>query len=77
VAGTTITAAIHVSASVWAREVLFDGKMTTFYSVSPQRSYIDRGTVKYAKSFDLADLGQLITVVKRAHEYIQGLQSAD
>lgn len=65
-----------VSASVWARQVQYQGKPVTFYSVSVERSYRDRdGAYRYSKNFDATDLGALLTVIQRAAEYIHGQQS--
>ena len=64
-----------VSASIWARQVQYQGKPVTFYSVSCERAFRDRdGTYRYSKNFDASDLGALLTVIQRAAEYIHGLQ---
>lgn len=64
-----------VSASVWARQVQYQGKPVTFFSVSCERAFRDRdGTYRYSKSFDVTDLGALLTVIQRAAEHIHGLQ---
>ena len=62
------------SASVWAREFTVQGKPTTFFSVTIERSYKDRdGAWKYSKSFDLDDLGSLVALCQQASELIAGL----
>jgi hypothetical protein len=67
----------NVSASIFARERVVRGQMRTFYSVSFTRSYKDAsGQYKYTKSFDVEDLGALVTVAQQASEYLHGLTSA-
>lgn len=64
----------NVSASVFEREHVYKGQPTKFYSVSFTRSYKDSsGVFKYVKSFDLDDLGKVVTVAQQASEYIRGL----
>lgn len=63
-----------VSASVFAREVAIRGELRTFYSVSFSRSYRDaNGTRRYVKTFNLEDLGKVVTVAQQASDYIHGL----
>src|SRR5438132_713632 len=64
-----------VSASIFVREFSTKGgKMRKFYSVSFSRSYRDAGgTWRYVKSFNLEDLGKVISVCQQADEYIRGL----
>lgn len=62
-----------VSASIFAREHQVQGGSRTFYSVSFSRSYKDSaGVWRYAKSFDLEDLGKIITLCQQADEFIRG-----
>ena len=67
-----------VSASVFAREHETKNGMQTFYSVSFSRSYRDsNGKRMYVKTFNLEDLGKLVTTAQQADEYIRKLlQSA-
>ncbi|MBI1346309.1 hypothetical protein GC163_08455 [bacterium] len=61
-----------VSASVFERKYLMRGEERTFYSVSFSRSYRDsRGEWKYIKSFNLEDLGKVISVAQQADEFIR------
>jgi hypothetical protein len=61
-----------VSASVFAREVPVRGELRTFYGVSFSRSYRDSlGKRKYVKTFNLEDLGKVITVAQQADEFIR------
>ena len=63
-----------VSASIFARE--FMGR--NFHSIVFTRSYKDAsGTYKYVKSFDVDDLGKIVTVAQQAAEWIHGLNSAE
>ncbi len=65
-----------VSASVFARERKLQGSVVTFYSVSLTRSYKDNdGVRKYTKNFDADDLGQLVTVIQQASEFITSERS--
>ena len=62
-----------VSASVFARERAVRGESRVFYSVSFSRSYKDaNGAWRYSKSFDLEDLGKIISLCQQADEYIRG-----
>lgn len=66
-----------VSASVFAREIPVRGEMRTFHSVSFSRSYRDsKGERRYVKSFNLEDLGKVVTVAQQADEYIRSLPAA-
>jgi hypothetical protein len=66
-----------VSASIFAREYPVKGTMRTFYSVSFSRSYRDAGgTWRYVKSFNLEDLGKVVSVCQQADEYVRGLPDA-
>lgn len=68
----------NVSASIFVREHEVRGVPTKFYSVSFTRSYKDStGRYNYAKSFDLDDLGRLVTVAQQAAEYIREQLDAD
>jgi hypothetical protein len=59
-----------VSASIFARE--YNGR--TFHSVSFTRSYKDAsGAWKYVKSFDVEDLGKVVTVAQQSAEWLHGL----
>jgi len=61
-----------VSASVFQRKYLMRGEERTFYSVSFSRSYRDsRGEWKYIKSFNLEDLGKVISVAQQGDEFIR------
>ena len=61
-----------VSASIFAREVTARGETKTFYSVSFSRSYKDSsGTWRYAKSFDLEDLGKIVSLCQQAETFIR------
>jgi hypothetical protein len=63
------------SASIWARAFAVQGRPTTFFSVSLERSYKDRdGTWKYVKSFDPDSLGKVIALCQQASEAIRELQ---
>ena len=61
-----------VSASVFVREHTVKGETRVFYSVSFSRSYKDSsGTWRYAKSFDLEDLGKIVSLCQQADTYIR------
>ena len=63
-----------VSASVFSREIPVKGEMRTFYSVSFSRSYRDSaGKRKYVKTFNLEDLGKIVSLAQQADEYIRDL----
>jgi hypothetical protein len=63
----------EVSASIFRREHQVGGELRTFFNVSFSRSYKDsNGVWRYAKSFDLEDLGKLVTLCQQADEYIRG-----
>jgi hypothetical protein len=67
-----------VSASIWAREFQVQGETRTFYSVTFERSYKDRdGAYRYTKSFDVDDLGRLVTAAQEASEYLHNLMNPD
>lgn len=62
-----------VSVSIFRRERQARGESRAFYSVSFSRSYKDsNGVWKYTKSFDLEDLGKIITLCQQADEFIRG-----
>jgi hypothetical protein len=64
------------SASVWARDFVVRGKPTRFYSTTFERSYrTPGGEWKYTKSFDLADLGSLVTLCHQVTEYVRSLHA--
>ena len=63
-----------VSASVFGREYPVKGELRMFYSVSFSRSYRDSyGTRKYVKTFNLEDLGKIVSLAQQADEYIRSL----
>jgi len=65
-----------VSASVFAREHQTKNGMRTFYSVSFSRSYRDsKGTRMYVKTFNLEDLGKVVTVAQQADDFIRKLHT--
>lgn len=65
------------SASIWTREYPVQGKPTTFYSVTFERSYKDRkGSWSYTKSFAPEDLGKLAALCQQAEEAIAELREA-
>ena len=65
-----------VSASVFVRDVPVKGEVRTFYSVSFSRSYRDsKNERRYVKSFNLEDLGKVVTVAQQADEYIRKLSA--
>ena len=58
-----------VSCSIFKRTV----RDRDFYSASFSRSYKDSsGTWRYTKSFDLEDLGKIVSLCQQADEYIRG-----
>lgn len=62
-------------ASVWVREALVRGEPQKFYSVSFERAYVDRdGSRKYTKSFNMENLGKIVTLCHQASEWFQTLQ---
>ena len=64
-----------VSASVFSRVFPVKGQNRTFYSVSFSRSYRDpQGSRKYVKTFNLEDLGKVVTVAQQSEEHIHKLQ---
>ncbi len=65
-----------VSASIWTRQHLIRGEPTTFYSVTPERSYKDRdGARCYTKSYDPDSLGALVAVIQQADAWIRERQA--
>ena len=67
-----------VSASIFAREHPVKGEMRTFYSVSFSRSYRDAmGKRKYIKSFNVEDLGKVISVAQQSDEHIRSLLKSE
>ena len=61
-----------VSASIFQRDIQVRGETRTFYSVSISRSYRDSaGAWKYAKYFDVEDLGKIVLLCEQADEFIQ------
>ena len=61
-----------VSASIFARTNQVRGESRTFFSVSFSRSYKDSaGVWRYAKSFDLEDLGKIVSLCQQAEEFIR------
>ncbi len=68
----------NASATVWPRKAVIRGEECTFYSVSAERSYKLPGQPwKYTRSFDAADLGDLVKVVQQADEFILDLQQQE
>jgi len=68
----------NVHASIFVREHVVQGEPHKFYSVSFTRSYKDAsGRYQYTKSFDLDDLGRLITVATQAAEFIREQEQQD
>jgi hypothetical protein len=66
-----------VSVSIFARSRQIAGQAVTFYSASFSRSYKDAaGERKYTKSFDLDDLGKLVSLAQQTSEYIQDIRLA-
>jgi hypothetical protein len=66
-----------VSVSIFARSRQIAGQAVTFYSASFSRSYKDAaGERKYTKSFDVDDLGKLVSLAQQASEYIQDVRVA-
>lgn len=64
-----------VSVSIWSREVMYQGAMTAFYSFTFERSYKDAaGQYRYTKTFDLGDLGKIVTLCQQASEFIASLK---
>lgn len=64
-----------VSASVFAHDVDIDGSKRTMRSVSVQKRYLDGEEVKYASSFNLAELPQAIRVMDLAQRYVEGREA--
>ncbi len=64
-----------VSASVFAHDVEIDGNKRTMRSVSVQKRYLDGEEVKYASSFNLAELPQAIRVLDLAQRYVEGREA--
>ena len=65
------------SVSIWAREYPVQGKPTTFYSVTFERSYKDRnGSWSYTKSFGPDDLGKIVSLCQEAEKAIAELRQA-
>jgi len=60
-----------VSASVFAHNVETDGVTRTIRSVSIQKRYKDGDDVKYASSFNLAELPQALRVMQLAQEHVE------
>jgi len=62
----------NVHASIFMREHVVQGTPRKFWSVSFSRSYKDStGRYAYSKSFDLDDLGRLVTVATQAADYMR------
>lgn len=66
-----------ISASVFAREHVVQGRQRTFYNVSFSRSYRDAdGKRRYVKTFNLDDLGKVVAVAQQADEHVRTLVAA-
>lgn len=65
------------SASIWERVATIQGKLTSFYQISFQRSYKDGKEWKYVKSFDEDCLGKVATLCQQAGEFIRNRRGAD
>jgi hypothetical protein len=65
-----------VRVAVWARDVKTKtGEDLRFYSIQPQRVYHDRkGTPCYAGSFNLDELGALMSCLKDAGDFVNNLR---
>lgn len=64
----------NVSASVFAREYEVQGDMRTFYNVAFSRSYRDDDNRRrYVSSFNLEDLGKVVSVAQQADAFIRSL----
>ena len=65
------------SASLWPRTRVLDGQAITVYSVTFERSYVDKtGTRKYTGFFDPQSLGKIIQLCQQVDEAILTLQEA-
>lgn len=65
------------SASIWERVATIQGKLTSFYQVSFERSYKDGKDWKYVKSFDENCLGKVATLCQQAGEFIRKRRGTD
>lgn len=66
----------NVLASIFAHDHRVSGAMRRYYSVTFSRSYRDKfGTWQYVKSFNLEDLGRVVTVAQQAQEFLENLTS--
>ncbi len=64
-----------VSVSIWKRDTMYKGSMTSFYSFTFERSYKDAaGQWRYTKTFDLDDLGKIASLCQQASEFIASLK---
>lgn len=58
-----------VSSSVWEHEAEKDGKKFTFYSVSPQKSYLDKNQKwQHTNSYKIQDIPALVFVLQQCWE---------
>ena len=63
------------SASIWARGRAVQGVERTFYSITFERSYVDKaGTRRYTGFFSPDDLGKLVSLCQQAEQKIRSLQ---
>src|ERR1700731_4663063 len=63
------------SASIWGRQHAVQGVEKTFFSVTFERSYVDKaGTRRYTGFFSPDDLGKLVSLCQQAEQKIRNLQ---
>lgn len=63
------------SASIWHRERFVEGTPMVFYSVTLERSYVDRnGKRQWTHSYDPDSLGKIVQLCQMASEFIGELQ---
>lgn len=66
-----------IAATVWANDVIRDGKKVTYRTVSFERSYKDKDdTWKQTNSLRTTDIPKAILVLSKAYEYL-ALNSED
>jgi hypothetical protein len=65
-----------VSASIFANPVKVDGREVTFHKVSVQRAYKDGDAWKHTSSFGRDDLPVVMTVLRRAWDFILDTEAA-
>ena len=60
-----------VAATIWANEVIRDGKQVTYRTVSLERSYKDKDDEwKSTNSLRVTDIPKAVLVLQKAFEYI-------